>query len=214
MPFFLHLWTWYSCHIPVGQRSWVRVSPSTYQLKIQYGGNNWRFSETLGWNSRTAAKSTRSSHWNNGAKTSGLWTTNVASALFGTFPTQRRVSCRRRSLICLRFSVSTVKTRVDEPSGLRTCWQEFAFLLNTQKYKNLFSQERLNRFLCVAYNIKLYEKDFNLGRRLTLRLQIKVFACIIGTLYVRLFVSRKMKKDRFNFSHILSWGPKSLGYLK
>ena len=142
--------------IPVGQRSWVLVSPSTYHLKIQYGGNNWRFSETLGRNSRTAAKSTRSSHWNNGAKTSGLWTTNVASALFGIFPTQRRVSCLRRGLICLRFSVSTVKTRVEEPS-LRTCWQEFAILLNTPKYKNLFSQERLNRFLCVAYNIIWYD---------------------------------------------------------
>ena len=40
----------------------------------------------------------------------------------------------------------TVKTCVQETSGLRTCWQKVVILIpKTNKYKNLFSQARSSR---------------------------------------------------------------------
>ena len=55
---------------------------------------------------------------------------------------------KKQQYLANNGSSNTVKTFLEEPSSLRTCWQKFSTL--SQKYKNLFSQAKSSRFLYVV----------------------------------------------------------------
>ena len=54
-------------------------------------------------------------------------------------------------LSVFRSNCCSKKDRMEEPTGLRTCWYWGISLFNTPQYKNMFIQARSSRFVYVGY---------------------------------------------------------------